>query len=197
MTPSARLSAAITLLDEILAGEPAERGLTRWARQNRYAGSKDRAAVRDIVFDCLRQKRSLANVAGEMSGRGLVLGHEYKAGGDLAALFSGERFAPEPLSAQEQAQLGARDDSPLPVALDFPDFMLPELMRSLGGNLPEVMGAMAARARRLAGEHVESHNGRCRTYVGAGFDFYRTTCFGPERPSHYAKPAKIGAQFGL
>ena len=102
MTPAARLSAAITLLDDILTGEPAERSLTRWARQNRYAGSKDRAAVRDIVFDCLRQKRSLAHAAGAMTGRGLVMAHQFQAGEDIAALFSGERFAPEPPSADEQ-----------------------------------------------------------------------------------------------
>jgi len=66
MTPSARLSAAIELLDQILAGDPAERALTRWARSSRFAGSKDRAAVRDIVFDVLRRKRSLAHLAGDL-----------------------------------------------------------------------------------------------------------------------------------
>lgn len=144
MTPSARLSAAITLLDEILTGEPAERGLTRWARQNRYAGSKDRAAVRDIVFDCLRQKRSLAHAADAMTGRGLVMAHQFQAGEDVAALFSGERFAPEPLLAGEQ--FVSEVEASLPVALNFPDFLLPELMRSLGDDLPEVMAAMSERA---------------------------------------------------
>ena len=46
MTPAARVQAAITLLDLILSGESAEKTLTRWGRQNRYAGSKDRAAIR-------------------------------------------------------------------------------------------------------------------------------------------------------
>ena len=147
MTPAARLSASIGLLDEILTAEPAERALTRWARQNRYAGSKDRAAVRDIVFDCLRQKRSLAHLAGEMSGRGLVSAHQFKAGEDVVALFSGDRFAPEPLSDRELSQLRTpNSEASLPVALDFPDFLLPELMRSLGDDLPTVMGAMGTRA---------------------------------------------------
>ncbi len=146
MTPSARLSAAITLLDDILEGEPAERGLTRWARQNRYAGSKDRAAVRDIVFDCLRQKRSFAHAAGIMTGRGLVLGHQLKAGEDVSCLFTGERFAPVPLSDKELASLGNVGEAALPVALNFPDFLLPELLRSLGAQLPVVMEAMSARA---------------------------------------------------
>lgn len=146
MTPSARLSAAITLLDDILSGEPAERGLTRWARQNRYAGSKDRAAVRDVVFDCLRQKRSLAHIAGSMTGRGLVLAHQFNAGEDVSCLFTGERFAPVPLSDNELARLGNAAEASLPIALNFPDFLLPELLRSLGDQLPAVMEAMAERA---------------------------------------------------
>jgi 16S rRNA (cytosine967-C5)-methyltransferase len=58
MTPAARQSAAIAILDRILAGEPAEAALTRWARGARYAGSGDREAVRDWVFRALRQRRS-------------------------------------------------------------------------------------------------------------------------------------------
>ncbi|MEL6587470.1 MAG: RsmB/NOP family class I SAM-dependent RNA methyltransferase, partial [Pseudomonadota bacterium] len=46
MTPGARVQAAIECLDQVVAGQPAERVLTRWARFSRYAGSKDRAAVR-------------------------------------------------------------------------------------------------------------------------------------------------------
>jgi 16S rRNA (cytosine967-C5)-methyltransferase len=72
MTPGARLSAAMEILDAVLADEPAERALTRWARASRFAGSKDRAAVRDLVFDALRRRRSLGWIGGE-TGRGLVL----------------------------------------------------------------------------------------------------------------------------
>lgn len=147
MTPAARLSAAIALLDNITAGEPAERALTRWARQNRYAGSKDRAAVRDVVFDCLRQRRSLAHFAGSNSGRDLVAAHQMNANEDVVALFDGERFSPAPLSAEEIARIGHPDaEASLPVALDFPDFLLPEMMRSLGDDLPTVMTAMQQRA---------------------------------------------------
>ncbi|MDR9394892.1 MAG: RsmB/NOP family class I SAM-dependent RNA methyltransferase, partial [Roseovarius sp.] len=41
MTPAARIAAAAALLDEILAGTPAEAALTGWARRSRFAGSKD------------------------------------------------------------------------------------------------------------------------------------------------------------
>ena len=32
----------------VLGGAPAEKTLTAWARANRYAGSGDRAAIRDV-----------------------------------------------------------------------------------------------------------------------------------------------------
>ena len=55
MTPAARLSAAIGILDRVLGGAVAEKTLTNWARGNRYAGSGDRHAIRDLVFDALRR----------------------------------------------------------------------------------------------------------------------------------------------
>ena len=73
MTPGARLSAAIDLVDAIPAGAPAERELTRGARASRFAGSKDRAAVRDLVYDALRRRRSLGWLGGGDSGRAIAL----------------------------------------------------------------------------------------------------------------------------
>ena len=94
MTPAARLSAAMTVLDRILAGEPAEQALTNWGRANRFAGSGDRHALRDLVYDALRCKRSYAALGGGMTGRGLILGGQRAAGADLDALFTGLGHAP-------------------------------------------------------------------------------------------------------
>lgn len=146
MTPTARLSAAIALLDQILAGDPAERALTRWARASRFAGSKDRAAVRDIVFDVLRRKRSLAHLAGVMTGRGLVMAQQFSSGAVLEELFGDFRFAPEAVTEPELAQLNSPGTPLNPVQLDYPDFLEPELMRSLGSDLTEVLTAMQSRA---------------------------------------------------
>jgi 16S rRNA (cytosine967-C5)-methyltransferase len=147
MTPGARLSAAIDLLDAILAGEPAERALTRWARASRFAGSKDRAAVRDLVFDGLRRRRSLGWLGGGDTGRAIVLAGQQADGTDLAALFTGEGFDPAPVTADERAAL-ARDpaDAPPGVRLDVPDFLLDELAASLGLGHAEVLAEMQARA---------------------------------------------------
>jgi len=58
MTPGARISAMIEVLDSILVGVPTEKALINWGRGNRFAGSKDRAAIRDLVFQAVRCRRS-------------------------------------------------------------------------------------------------------------------------------------------
>ena len=68
MTPAARAAAAIAVLDDWQAGKPAEQALTNWARGARYAGSKDRAAVRDLVYDVLRARGSCARLGGAAMG---------------------------------------------------------------------------------------------------------------------------------
>jgi len=46
VTPAARVAAAIEILDLILDGSSPEKALTGWGRSHRFAGSKDRAAIR-------------------------------------------------------------------------------------------------------------------------------------------------------
>lgn len=147
MTPAARLSAAIDLLDSVLAGEPAERALTRWARASRFAGSKDRAAVRDLVFDGLRRRRSLAWRGGAETGRAIVLAQSAGEAAELDALCTGEGYDPAPLTAAERARLSAEPaPAPDPIRLDYPDFLDAPLRRALGADFEAVLGAMQARA---------------------------------------------------
>lgn len=139
MTPSARLAAAIAVLDRHLSGEPVERALTNWGRASRFAGSGDRAAVRDLVYDALRCKRSFAALGGGMTGRGLVLGGQRKAGDP--ALFDGSAHGPAPVTADDTGRMpnGAE-------ALDVPDWLLPPLRESLGAATDAVLTAMQTRA---------------------------------------------------
>ncbi len=144
MTPGARVAAAIDLLDQVLSGADAEHCLTGWARRNRFAGSKDRAAIRDHVFGALRGLRSFAALGGGMSGRGLMIGAERAAGRDPSALFTGEGYAPAPLSPAEVSFVAppmTRGE-----ALDMPDWLLPELERSLGDDLDPICALMRRRA---------------------------------------------------
>src|SRR6056297_2516470 len=101
MTPAARIAAAIEILDRCRRGQPAERCLTNWARAHRFAGSGDRAAIRDHVFDAIRCCRSFAALGGGEDGRALMIGRLREAGEDPANLFTGEAHAPAPLSERE------------------------------------------------------------------------------------------------
>jgi 16S rRNA (cytosine967-C5)-methyltransferase len=123
----------------VLAGEPAEKALTNWGRSNRYAGSGDRAAVRDLVFQALRQRRSAAALGGGLTGRGLILGLARATGEE--AWFSGEGHAP-PAPRPEEA--GRPPDAA--EALDLPDWLVPALRESLGPDLKPVAMALRSRA---------------------------------------------------
>ncbi|WP_193141653.1 RsmB/NOP family class I SAM-dependent RNA methyltransferase [Meridianimarinicoccus sp. MJW13] len=130
MTPAARIASAIDILDDILSGTSAEKALKDWARGHRFAGSKDRAALRDHVFDALRQRRSLAALGGADTGRGLMIGWVRASGGDVDQIFSGEGYGPLALSDAER-DAGRTPDSPAE-RLDLPDWLYPEVTGSLG-----------------------------------------------------------------
>lgn len=148
MTPAARLQAAIEVLDQVIAGEAAEKALTGWARRSRFAGSKDRAAVRDHVFTALRCFRSHAFLGGSLTGRGLILGGLREAGVDPSDMFTGEGYAPAPLSAEEQAE---------PVGFSSPaeEFDIPDwLWSSFSSSLGDKAEAAAQALRRRAPVHL-------------------------------------------
>ena len=101
MTPAARVQAAIELLDEIIKatgenGPPADTLVTRYFKQRRYAGSKDRRAVRELVFRAIRHSAEIP-----LSGRAALLG---LAQGDPSLLEGfGQPRGPAPLAAGEAA----------------------------------------------------------------------------------------------
>lgn len=141
MLPVARISAAIEVLDRALGGSPLELALTAWGRANRFAGSGDRAAIRDLVFDAWRCKRSFAALGGAESGRGLMLGKLRAEGYDPAALFTGIGHAPAPVTAVEVPRPASENE-----ALDCPDWLAPRLHQSLGTDFMAVMQALQHRA---------------------------------------------------
>lgn len=142
MTPAARLSAAIEILDDILAGAPAERTLTNWARAHRFAGSGDRAAIRDHVFDCLRSRGSFAALGQGTDGRALVLGLVRSVGDDPARYFTGETHAPAPLTASEAVPPSGSPDA----SLDWPEWMRAQLKADLGPAFEATTTLMRKRA---------------------------------------------------
>src|SRR3569833_4718510 len=100
MTPSARTQAAIELLDASVAaardsGAAADTLVARYFATRRYAGSKDRRGVRELVYAAIRR-------AGEVpeSGRAAMVGlaHQDEA---IAATFDGSTHGPAPIVAAE------------------------------------------------------------------------------------------------
>lgn len=139
MTPGARAAAAIAVLEVVATGRPAEVALTNWGRANRYAGSGDRAAVRDIVYDVLRCRRSCAALGGGETARALVLGWARAQGRE--ALFDGQGHAP---AAPTEGEAGRSPEGA--EALDCPDWLEPVLRGSLGDDFELVMRTMQRRA---------------------------------------------------
>ncbi|MBT8411143.1 MAG: RsmB/NOP family class I SAM-dependent RNA methyltransferase [Octadecabacter sp.] len=143
MTPAARVSAAIEVLDAIFAGDPVEKALTGWGRAHRFAGSKDRAAIRDHVFQALRCRASYGWLGGAETGRGVMLGAA-RAAGQQDALFSGEGHGPLAAADDEIGQELAT--APRPVRLDMPDWLLPHFDTSCGAKADAVLAALQTRA---------------------------------------------------
>ena len=59
MHPSARIAAAIEVLDDLeTRRRPANDAMKDWGLAHRFAGSKDRAAIASLVYDALRRRAS-------------------------------------------------------------------------------------------------------------------------------------------
>ena len=143
MKPAARVQAAIEVIDDFLTGRSGEMALTAWARRSRYAGSGDRAAVRDHVYDALRHLRSYAACGGGMSGRPIMIAALRKQGVDLRGIFTGDRFAPETLSAKEQE---ANEFTSEAEQFDIPDWLWPIWCQDLADHAEQVADNLRQRA---------------------------------------------------
>jgi 16S rRNA (cytosine967-C5)-methyltransferase len=106
MTPPARVQAAIEILDLVIdaarsGGAPADRIVTEWFRTRRFAGSKDRRAVRELVYRAIRACGDVPE-----SGRAAML----RVAADDAALgplFDGSLHGPQPVTSSEPVASGA------------------------------------------------------------------------------------------
>src|ERR1700675_1214833 len=153
MTPAARLSAAIELIDTIDAQRvPAAKALKEWGTAHRYAGSGDRAAISGLIWDVLRRQASSAWIMDEGTARARVLGMlKLERGLDveaIAALCDGGRFAPEPLTEHERLALTSRslENAPSHIAGDYPEWLDGHLAQVFGDDRVAEATAMASRA---------------------------------------------------
>ena len=76
-----RIQAAAEVLEDVIERRtPVTMALRDWGKAHRFAGSKDRSAIGNIVLDALRRKSSIGFRMDDITPRGLALG---------AAVFSG------------------------------------------------------------------------------------------------------------
>ncbi len=129
-----RLAGAIEVLEDIeTRRRPVADALKDWGLSHRFAGSGDRAAIGNIVYDALRMKLSHAWLLDDDAA--LTLGYAVMvrqwgfSPEALAAELDGDRFAPAPLPEDRVKALSERqiEDAPLHVQGDIPNgpFLLP------------------------------------------------------------------------
>ena len=146
-----RLAAAIDVLEDIARRHrPAADALKDWGLSHRFAGSGDRAAIGNIVYDALRRKRSAGWLLDADTPRALGFGalliewNQTPEG--LNAALEGDKFAPTPLTDDELRTAKTRrlEDAPAEIRADCPDWCAPLLQDAFGGDwLAEARGLSA------------------------------------------------------
>lgn len=137
MTPAARVQAAIDCLDAIIAaardqGAAADTLITRYFAARRYAGSKDRRAVRELVYAVIRSIGARPE-----HGRAALIGYARAHDPALLGLF-GEGGAHAPAALAED-EAGAEPG----VA---PGWLLKRLRVRFGAKTMAEVGALLGRA---------------------------------------------------
>ncbi len=153
MTPTARLSAVIEVLDDLdRRPRPVNEALKDWALSRRFAGSGDRAGIGAMVHDALRKRNSARWMMDSDTPRATALGMLNVArgmdAGEITAMCDGSRFAPEALSEAEIAALSSRDLAQAPdhVRGDYPEWLQASLAKAFGKDAAVECEAMAKRA---------------------------------------------------
>ena len=147
-----RLQGAIDVLGDIEARKrPVADALKDWGLAHRFAGSGDRAAIGNIVYDALRMRLSHAWLMDDDSPAALAHAVLFRQWGftaeTLALELEGDRFAPETpgenaLSAFASRSLG---DAPLHIQGDIPDWVLPSFQLAFGDAWLREAKALAER----------------------------------------------------
>ncbi len=147
-----RLAAAIDVLEDIeRRHRPVAEALKDWGVSHRFAGSGDRSAIGNIVYDALRRKRSAGWLLGADTPRaigfGALLLEWNQTPQSLNEALGGDKFAPPLLGDEELAGLGSRrlEDAPAGIRADCPDWCAPLLEASFGDAWVEEAGALSTR----------------------------------------------------
>ena len=164
MTPGAQISTAIELLDKIEApnAPPADKLLSDWNRNNRYAGSKDKNAIASYFYAVMRYRAQLDWWITRCQGKGdqnrlrllvwLALGKKTSLN-DIESFFDGVRFNPSPITSNEKRILielanGDMDKScqPLMTQGNAPEWLEQNFLDLFGEKTAQELAAFAEEA---------------------------------------------------
>jgi 16S rRNA (cytosine967-C5)-methyltransferase len=147
-----RLEGAISVLADIDARRrPVADALKDWGLAHRFAGSGDRAAIGNIVYDALRMRLSHAWLMDDDSASAVAYAVMFRQWGftpeALASELADDKFAPEPLSATALSAFQSRDlaDAPAHIQGDIPEWAQPSFERAFGDTWLAEAQALAGR----------------------------------------------------
>ncbi len=153
MRPGARQQAAIEILSTLEnQRRPAADAVKDWMLSHRFAGSKDRAEIGDLVFGALRWKQSSAWRMGDDLPRAWVWGALRWGFGREAEWIEqscyNDPHAPSPPTEAERAALAnaTLDGAPAHVRGDYPEWLDESLTRAFGDARAEEGAALAVPA---------------------------------------------------
>lgn len=153
MRDGARQQAAIEILTSLETEKrPAADAVKAWMLTHRFAGSKDRAQIGDLVFGAMRWKQSSAWRMGEDTPRAWVWGAlRWGFGWSAEAIeqsVTGDPHAPPPPTDAERNALAnaTLDGAPAHVRGDFPEWLDASFERAFGDARAEEGAALAAPA---------------------------------------------------
>ncbi len=160
MTPGARIQATIELLEQIWSGTvPADQVVDAYFKRRRYAGSSDRRAINERLYQIIRSRSRLdwwiERTGGTLDAtpRSRIIAdlalNDKSSPEQTAALFSGASHCPAALSPVELEladQLYGRPlthpDMPRSVAFEYPDWMDRSLGALWGDRLETEISAL-------------------------------------------------------
>ena len=158
MTPGARISAVIELLDKIdRSYSQAEEVVASYMRGRRYIGSKDRRFVSETVYSMLRHTAHLNWWTRTGSSRDKMIAYlariESIAPHDLKQIFDGKEYSPPPLNPTEMGTILTKSrepttDSDLPtwIRAEFPKWLYADMASYWGEDFLTEAQALNMRA---------------------------------------------------
>lgn len=154
MKDGGRIAAAIEVLEDVeRTRRPVQDALKDWGLSHRFAGSRDRSAIGNLVFDALRCRMSLAARLGSDTPRLVAMAAYVRVWGrgveGLQAALQDDRHAPPPPSAPEREALLADDfppETPRWMMADVPEWLEASLVRVFGARFEEEGRGLAGRA---------------------------------------------------